>query len=198
VIAVLVRIQRGLQQLNIVLENGLIFIAGILLCALAVVVMYEVVIRFALSAPAAWSEETARFMLVWFGLLSAAAGCRRGKHFCIRYGVMHFRPKTRWLLRQVANVIVVVVVAILTYEGYLYLDIVSNQTSMATEIDMRIPYAGIPVGFGLILFISILEVVDGLLSVLTGQTFSEREFLERAIYRDLRDDEHQPADSVHP
>ena len=59
---------------------------------------------------------------------------------------------------------------------------------MATEINMRIPYAGIPVGIGAIMMIYILEVADAVLSVWTGRRFSMIEAREEEVYRELRGD----------
>jgi hypothetical protein len=72
--------------------------------------------------------------------------------------------------------------------GLGYLDIVANQTSTGSEINMRIPWAGIPVGIGAILTMYVLEVADAVLSIWTRQRFSVKEVREEEIYRSLRGD----------
>jgi len=156
------------------------------MCFLIISVFTEVMIRYVIQHPSAWTEEVAQFILVWFSLLAAAVAARRGMHFAIRFGVMFFSPPIRWFLRQACNVAVIVLLAALLKQAVAYLDIVSNQHSMATEINLRIPYAGIPVGIGMLMVVYILELADGLLSLKTGRVFSIVEAREERVYRELR------------
>jgi TRAP-type C4-dicarboxylate transport system permease small subunit len=181
-----VRVQAFLAQTGVWIEKALVGVCALLLCFLVVSVFLEVLIRYVIHAPTAWTEEVARFILVWFGLLAAAVSARKGMHFAIRFGVMHFNERTRWIVRQSVNVAVVLLLAILLKQSVAYLDIVANQSSMATEINMRIPYAGIPVGIGMLLVVYILEVADAALSVWTGRRFSTLEAREEEIHRELR------------
>jgi TRAP-type C4-dicarboxylate transport system permease small subunit len=183
-----VRVQAFLARTGAWIEKALVGICGLLLLFLVASVFFEVLIRYVIHAPTAWTEEVARFVLVWFGLLAAAVSARKGMHFAIRFGVMHFSARTRWIIRQCVNVAVILLLAIILKESVAYLDIVANQTSMATEINMRIPYGGIPVGIGTLLVIYVLEVADAMLSIWTGRTFSALEAREEEIYRELRGD----------
>jgi TRAP-type C4-dicarboxylate transport system permease small subunit len=145
-------------------------------------------IRYVIHAPTAWTEEVAQFILVWYGLLAAAVGARKGVHFAIRWGVMRCSARTRWIIRQAVNVGVIVFLSALLKMGMDYLDIVANQTSTGAEINMRIPWAGIPAGIGSILAIYVLELADAVLSLWTGRQFSVKEAREEDIHRALRGD----------
>jgi TRAP-type C4-dicarboxylate transport system permease small subunit len=181
-----VQLQFYLAEFGRWLENALLAICTLLLCFLVGSVFFEVMIRYVVHAPSAWTEEVAQFILVWFGLLAAAVSARRGMHFAIRYGVMHFNERTRWIFRQACNLTVILLLAIILKQAVAYLSIVSNQSAMATEINMRIPYGGIPAGIGLIMLIYILEVADAILSVWTGRRFSVVEAREEEVYRELQ------------
>jgi TRAP-type C4-dicarboxylate transport system permease small subunit len=184
----LVQVQFFLAELGRWIETGLIVICGILLCIMASSVFFEVLIRYVIHAPTAWTEEVAQFVLVWYGLLAAAVGARKGVHFAIRWGVIRFNERTRWAIRQSVNVAVIVFLSALLKMGIDYLDIVANQTSTGAEINMRIPWAGIPAGIGSILAIYVLEVADAVLSIWTGRQFSVKEAREEDIHRALRGD----------
>src|SRR5258708_35355666 len=108
-------------------------------------VFFEVLIRYVIHAPTAWTEETAQFVLVWYGLLAAAVGARKGVHFAIRWGVIRFKARTRWIIRQGVNVAVIVFLTALLSLGIDYLDIVANQTSTGAEINIPLPWARLPV-----------------------------------------------------
>jgi TRAP-type C4-dicarboxylate transport system permease small subunit len=182
----LVQAQFYIAELGRWIETALIVICGILLCIIASSVFFEVLIRYVINAPTAWTEEVAQFILVWYGLLAAAVGARKGVHFAIRWGVVSFSEHARWIIRQVVNVAVIVFLSALMKIGFDYLDIVANQTSTGSEINMRIPWAGIPAGIGAILAMYVLDLADGILSIWTGQRFSLREAREEEIYRALR------------
>jgi TRAP-type C4-dicarboxylate transport system permease small subunit len=182
----LVQVQFYLAELGRWVENALIVICGILLCIMASSVFFEVMIRYVIQAPTAWTEEVAQFVLVWYGLLAAAVGARKGVHFAIRWGLIGFSGRTRWFIRQCVNVAVIVFLTILLKQGIGYLDIVANQTSTGSEINMRFPWAGIPAGVGAILTMYVLDVADAVLSVWTGRRFSVKEAREEEIHRALR------------
>jgi TRAP-type C4-dicarboxylate transport system permease small subunit len=189
----LVQVQFYLAELGRWIENALIVVCGLLLCVMASSVFFEVLIRYVIHAPTAWTEELAEFVLVWYGLLAAAVGARKGVHFAIRWGVMRFSARTRWIIRQGVNVGVIVFLSALMTLGIDYLEIVANQTSTGAEINMRIPWAGIPVGIGSLLTIYLLEVADAVLSIWTGRQFSAKEAREEDIYRALRGESVPPA-----
>ncbi len=189
----LLQVQFYLAELGRWIEHALIAVCGILLCVMASSVFFEVLIRYVIHAPTAWTEETAQFVLVWYGLLAAAVGARKGVHFAIRWGVIRFSDRTRWIIRQGVNVVVIIFLSALLKLGLDYLDIVANQTSTGAEINMRIPWAGIPAGIGSILAIYVLEVADAVLSIWTGRQFSVKEAREEDIYRALRGETVPPA-----
>lgn len=182
----LIQIQSRLAVLGRWTEKALLVVCGILLCVMASSVFFEVVIRYLVQAPTGWTEELAQFALVWYGLLAAAVGARKGLHFAIRWGVMGLGRQKRWLIRQSVNVAVIVFLCTLLRQGIGYLDVVANQVSTGAGINMRVPWAAIPVGVGAMLLMYLLELADAVLSVWTGRSFSEKETREEAIQRALR------------
>src|SRR5258708_28539331 len=132
----LVQAQYYLAELGRWIETALIVACGILLCVMASSVFFEVLIRYVINAPTAWTEEVAQFILVWYGLLAAAVGARRGVHFAIRWGVVRFSERTRWIIRQLVSVAVIVFLAALMKIGLSYLDIVANPTSPGSAINI--------------------------------------------------------------
>jgi TRAP-type C4-dicarboxylate transport system permease small subunit len=177
------RLQFLLAEISRFIELGLVFTCSALLVLLTINVFLEVVIRYVLNAPLSWTEEIARFALVWLAMLSSAVAARRGVHFAFRWGMKPFPESIRRPVRQLVNVLVIIFLSVLLVEGVGTLDVVSDQTSMATEIDMRIPYAGIPVGMGFVLIIYVLEVADAVLSLWTHRQLSLKEAYDVEIQR---------------
>jgi TRAP-type C4-dicarboxylate transport system permease small subunit len=179
------RLQYVLAETSRFIELVLLFICSALLVLLTLSVFLEVVIRYVLNAPLSWTEEIARFALVWFAMLASAVAARRGVHFAFRWGMKPFPEAVRRPVRQVVNVLVITFLSFLLVQGIGTLGVVSDQTSMATEIDMRIPYSAIPVGMGLVMVIYMIDVADAVLSHWTGRRLSLKEAHEVAIYRQI-------------
>src|SRR3984957_1150073 len=116
----LVHVQFYLAELGRWFETALIVVCGILLCIMASSVFFEVLIRYVINAPTAWTEEVAEFILVWYGLLAAAVGAGKGIHFAIRWGLISFSDRTRWLIRQGVNIGVIVFLLVLLKQGIAY------------------------------------------------------------------------------
>ena len=62
--------------LDIVLKNALI----VLMVALVSAVSWQVISRYIFSSPSSWTEEVARFLLIWIGVLGASYAFRTGVH----------------------------------------------------------------------------------------------------------------------
>ena len=60
-----------------------------------------------------------------------------------------------------------------------------GQTTIATQIDMRIPYSGVPAGLSLLFLIYLFDFADGVLALRTGQNFSERHMRDANVEIDL-------------
>jgi TRAP-type C4-dicarboxylate transport system permease small subunit len=177
------RLQFFFAEASRLIELFLVLACSALLVLLTINVFLEVVIRYVLNAPLSWTEEIARFALVWLAMLASAVAARRGVHFAFRWGVKPFPESVRKPVRQLVNVLVIIFLSVLLVEGVGTLDVVADQTSMATEIDMRIPYAGIPVGMGFVLVIYVLEVADAVLSLWTHRQLSLKEAYDVEIQR---------------
>ena len=187
------RWQRRLAALSRGIEGALLAASAVLLVFLSVTLFLQVLYRYVIKAPLPWTEEGARFALVWFALLAAAVGARKGQHFVFRWGTLLLPAPARWWLRQAVTVVVLVILAIIIVEGTLYLRIVADQTATATRVNMRLPFAGIPVALGCFFLIYLLDLADAVLALRTGRCFSAKEASEVEIYRRLSEREAREA-----
>lgn len=65
-----------IKFIDTILKNALI----ILMAALVFAVSWQVISRYVFAAPSSWTEEVARFLLIWVGVLGAAYAFRTGVH----------------------------------------------------------------------------------------------------------------------
>jgi C4-dicarboxylate transporter DctQ subunit len=177
--------QRWVAGLARRVEQLLVVVAGVLLVYLSVVLFLQVLYRYVLQWPLPWSEESARFAMVWFGMLAAGVAAYRGLHFNFRWGILWLPPAVRLWLRQGLNIATIALLAVVYVQSLRYLEIVANQTAPGTELNMRVPHASVTAGAVGMLIIYACEVFDALCSAITGQTLSIREHREALLDREL-------------
>jgi TRAP-type C4-dicarboxylate transport system permease small subunit len=175
------RLQSDLLKTGVALERAIFIVDSVLLVFLSVVLFLQVVYRYILELPLPWTEEAARHGLVWFAMLAAAAAARRGHHFAFRWATLMLPGGARAALRHVVDLIAIAFLSVIFAFSIRYLDIVSNQTSIATGINMQIPYLGVSVGIGLFILFYLLDLADAALSLVTCETLSVRVSNEKQI-----------------
>ncbi|MCJ7829964.1 MAG: TRAP transporter small permease, partial [Desulfobacterales bacterium] len=68
--------------------------ALLLFALLLVVATAQVLFRYVLIMPLPWTEELARFLLVWVTFLGAASITRRKLHIAVEYFIARFPPRS--------------------------------------------------------------------------------------------------------
>ena len=134
--------------LNRVCEIALI----VILSAMAIVVFMQVLFRYVLHLPLFWTEEFARYCLVWASLLGAAIALKRQEHIAVTFFLEHFPIKFRGLMTLVGRISVALILGVMTWGGVKLVWITSAQISPALRIPMAIPYLALPIGSAVMLF----------------------------------------------
>lgn len=103
-----------------------------------------------------WTEELARFLLIWTSLLGAALGFERRAHLGVDYFMEKFHPHARQWLNIVSHLLVMVFACfVLVYGGWLLMETTmdSAQTTPALGLRKWTVYSVIPLsGLFVILF----------------------------------------------
>lgn len=142
------------------LERVLATFCVVLCIGLVISVVWQVFSRYVLNAPSAFTDETARFLFIWVGLVGAAYGLGKKKHLAIDLLLMKLEtaPKKQALLQLIINVIsIFFIVVIMCYGGTkLVLDTLdAGQISPVLGIQMGLVYLALPVsGFFMLIFLA--------------------------------------------
>jgi TRAP-type C4-dicarboxylate transport system permease small subunit len=134
--------------LNRICEVALI----ILLVAMAVAVFLQVLFRYVLHLPLFWTEEFARYCLVWASLLGAAVALKRGEHIAVTFFLDTLSKRTARTLTVVAQISVVLILTVMAWGGIKLVLVTSAQISPALRIPMAVPYLALPIGSTVMLF----------------------------------------------
>ena len=124
----------------------------VLLLAMTVTVFSQVIARYVFQAPLSWSEELARFLLMWLSMLSAAYAFKTKSHFALTFVVQKLPESAQRIMTFCVHSVVIVFFAVLLYFSIIYVHGVDGHTAPALQISMQIPYASIVVGCALILW----------------------------------------------
>lgn len=123
------------------------------LVAMTAIVCLNIVARAAFNAGFSWSEELARFLMIWSALCGAAMAVRRGAHFRMDLAAQ-FQITSRWLERLPAAA-AIVIGALLVVQGHILVNLAAVQLATATQLPMSYPYWCLP-------FSGLLMVVFGI------------------------------------
>lgn len=138
-----------IKKLDKALEIVVIALMGILV----IDVLWQVFSRFILSDPSSFTDELARFLLIWLSLFGGAYMLGKKQHLAIDL-ITHRLDKRQvlYLDTVVQSVILIFVITVLIIGGsrLVFVTLYLNQTSAALGIELGYVYTVIPLS-GLIM-----------------------------------------------
>lgn len=127
--------------------------------AMSVVVFLQVFFRFVIYVPFPWSEEIARYLMIWMGMVGTATAMRYGRHIGVTVLIERLPPRVCRFLSPFIDLAMVVFLVVMAKEGFRLAMENVVQRSPAMDLPMVIPYLAIPVGAALM----ILEIAASML-----------------------------------
>ena len=121
----------------------------VLFTVMTLIVWVQIFFRFILGGGIAWSEEVAKYLMVWMALLGASVLFRQGGHIAITYFISKL-SFLRYILIFHA-ILSAALFVLLIYYGIDYAAFGFKCISPASGIRRFWPYLSIPVGGGFLL-----------------------------------------------
>lgn len=124
-------------------------------------VLWGVITRYALGGQADWSEELARFLLVWIGILGTAYAAGQGNHLAINLIDTKLSAHKRQQLHLFIHASVLVFAFVVMVIGgfrLLYITHTLEQLSAALRVPMALVYAVLPLSGFLIIYYKLLAI----------------------------------------
>lgn len=180
-------VQRMSARLAAGLGILLVCTASLLLVAMSSILFLQVIYRYVLELPLSWSEEAARFCLVWFGMLASCVAGQQGVHFSIRWCLNWLGPGPREIARIIVLAFGIATLGFIAYRGFAYLSVVGDLVATATEINMFWVYLAIPAGCSLLALIQALEFFDAVAGLITHRHFGRWRGVEEMAFLQLRE-----------
>ena len=99
-------------------DRAALFLAKAALAGMVAVIGVQIVARYGLNAPPGWTEELARYLMVWGGLLGATAAFKRGLDPAVVRRDEAGRDRSATIARMALAVAVVVFLAPILYFSF--------------------------------------------------------------------------------
>lgn len=133
---------------------GIVFISAILLD------FANVVGRYIFHRPIFWAEEIVVFEIIWCVMAGAALVVWRSNH--LRVEILEMFISKRSVIRLRLALLLMIALVGLVMVGYgtqfVWFILSMDQRSTAANIPMGIPFAAIPIGFGLIVLAAVARI----------------------------------------
>ncbi|MGE6605538.1 TRAP transporter small permease [Halomonas sp. NPDC076908] len=149
------RIERGLDAII----QPVVF-AG--MAALIGVITLQIVSRVLFSA-VGWTEEVARFLLVWITFLAGTLAFQRGRHIAVTFAVDALPGRLRHFARLLALGIMLAFLITLIVIGYRYMQVQSFQKSASLRLSMTYVYAVMPICAAIMAWYALVDIIELLL-----------------------------------
>ena len=147
-----------LKTLGQNLQKAENYIIAICFIVMSLAAFAQVVNRNLIGASISWFDELARYCMVYLTLLATEGGLRDGSQICITAVTDKCPPVLRRILQIIVKVIIICFSFMIFYTSFTIIgtQLRSGQVSAGLGIPMVIPYAILPVAFGLITVVQII------------------------------------------
>jgi TRAP-type C4-dicarboxylate transport system permease small subunit len=121
-------------------------ICSFILLAMVLVVTLQVICRYLLGSSLTWSEELARYSLVWLTFLGAGIAMKRGAHMGLQILEKALSQKAQRLTKLVSLLSISSFLGLAAFEGFQLALFNMKQHSPAIGVPMGAVYLAIPTG----------------------------------------------------
>ena len=143
--------------LDKILGSILVFLMAFIVLA----VLWQVFSRYVLQNSSSVTEEIARYLMIWIGILGAAYASGQQEHLAINILPPKLNERNRIRLRIGINILIILfaVSALIIGGGNLvYISYLLGQTSAALNLPLSVVYAVVPISGILIIVYKLNEV----------------------------------------
>ncbi|TVZ17065.1 TRAP transporter small permease [Maribacter sp. MAR_2009_72] len=145
------------RKIDAVLSRTLIVIMAVMV----INVLWQVFTRYVTGNPSSFTDELARYLMIWIGVLGAAYVSGRNLHVAIDILPMRQNKKTQKKLKTIVTMLVILFVFFAFVIGgsrLVYISYVLGQQSPALQVPLALVYIIIPISGLLIMYYKISDL----------------------------------------
>lgn len=145
-------------RVDLVLGKVLIGIMAVMV----INVLWQVFTRFVVGTPSSFTDELARYLMIWIGILGAAYVAGKNQHVSINTLPSKLSPRAQRRLFQLVSLLVMLFALFAFVIGgsrLVYISYLLGQHSPALQIPLALVYLIIPISGLLILYYKITDLL---------------------------------------
>ena len=127
----------------------------LLVAAITVIVALGVFFRFVLNNSLPWTEEVAKFVMVWLAFIGAPVVLEEGGHIAIDFIPSRLPPPVGHAALMLIQVIVMVVLAVLVFQGWALAWNALPQIATTVDVSLFYIFLAVPIGSAMMLTVSL-------------------------------------------
>ena len=154
-----------MKQLRHGLDRILRGAIALLMAGMVINVVWQVFTRFVLKTPSSYTEEAARYSMIWLGLLGAAYCSGHKSHLALDLLTGKLKGRSRQVLEIfIQACLLAFALAVLVGGGgrLVWITLQLGQTSAALQIKLGYVYLAVPVSGVLIALYALMDLADAL------------------------------------
>lgn len=147
------------NKVDKILANCLIAIMSVMV----INVLWQVFTRYVLADPSSFTDELARYLMIWIGILGAAYVSGKGMHVAIDVLPQKFSEATQKKISLFVSVLIIVFVFFALIIGgfrLVYITYILDQHSPSLQIPLGIVYMVLPIAGALIIYYKTSDILN--------------------------------------
>ena len=145
----------ALGKFNNLLNKLVMEITALMFVAMSVTVVFQVASRYLSNVSAPWTEEYARYLFIYVALFGSSAVVKTNGHVAVTLLVERLKGKVKYAVSIFATVVSCGFFSVMIYSGYFSMLRAARQLSPATDTNMGVIYAAVPISGAIMLLYSI-------------------------------------------
>ena len=133
---------RVVDRINLLAKWVCIVVSG----AIFLLAMAQILFRYVFKISAPWTEEAARFLLIWMALLASGVAFKNGEHFSIDFFTSRMGPRLRRSVSLWMSLLAGFFILAIILWGISFAKLGFFTISPGLQISMFLPYLALPVG----------------------------------------------------
>lgn len=134
----------------------------VIMSVMVVNVLWQVFSRYITGNPSSFTDELARYLMIWVGVLGAAYVSGRNMHVAIDVLPLRASTKTQLLLFRIVNVLIILFAFFALVIGgsrLVYISYILGQHSPALNVPLALVYTVLPISGLLIIFYKATDLI---------------------------------------
>ena len=152
-----------MQNIRKYIDKFLALALIITMTVLVIDVVWQVLARYVVKSPSSFTDELARFLLIWVGLLGSAYAMGKKKHLAIDLLPSKLSGKPKKILNIFISLLIISFASLVLVVGgirLVYITLNLNQISPALGLPLGYVYLVLPFSGILIIIYGLLEIFE--------------------------------------